>query len=180
MAMILDQREDMAALRRLLDARFQNPQSDMSVGSFLIDAGQLDRARRAVASFPRLHYQGQLELAEGRVTEAIRTLDLAMSRPNALGDHNQFRVARKLAQALQRAGHIDRAIQVLETASNARSEAAAGPSTGFEWLRVREQLANLYRQVGRIEDARAVESELLTLLAVADDDHPIKRRLTNR
>jgi hypothetical protein len=47
-------------------------------------------------------------------------------------------------------------------------------------LRVRAQLADLYRQAGRDADARAVDSELLTLLAVTDDDHPITRRLTNR
>src|SRR5262249_5188619 len=146
---------------------------------FLVDAGQLDRAHRAVATFPRLHYQGQLELAEGRIPEAIRTLELALSRLTP-SDHNKPRVARKLADALQRAGRTDRAIQVLETESKSRAEEATWASTGLEGLRVREELANLYGRVGRNEDARAVESELLTLLAVADDDHPIKRRLTSR
>jgi hypothetical protein len=60
------------------------------------------------------------------------------------------------------------------------AEGAAGASTGFEWLRVRDQLADLYRRAGRNADARAVDSELLMLLAVADDDHPTKRRLASR
>jgi hypothetical protein len=35
----------------------------------------------------------------------------------------------------------------------------------------------LYRESGRILDAERVEAELRTLLAAADDDHPIRRRL---
>ena len=40
-----------------------------------------------------------------------------------------------------------------------------------------EQLAQLYRKVDRVDDAARLEGELLLLLAVADQDHPIKRRL---
>jgi hypothetical protein len=52
-----------------------------------------------------------------------------------------------------------------------------GPSSGFEWLKVREQLSRLYRDTGRDADAAAIDGELAQLLAVADEDHPIKRRL---
>jgi len=34
-------------------------------------------------------------------------------------------------------------------------------------------LAQLYRQVGREEDARKIEDELLKLLAYADPDYPL-------
>jgi tetratricopeptide (TPR) repeat protein len=176
MALILDNAEDVTALRRLLDTRFTKQETDGNVGSFLIDVGQLDRARRAVTSFPRLHYEGQLALAEGRISDAIRILELARARPASVSDANQLRSARKLAEALQRIGRIDQAIQVLEAESSNRGET----TSGFEWLRVRAQLADSYRLAGRADDAQKVDSELLTLLAVADDDHPIKRRLTSR
>jgi tetratricopeptide (TPR) repeat protein len=176
MALILDNVEDVKALRRLLDTRFENPDSDLNLGSFLIDAGRLDRARRAVTNFPRLGYQGQLALAEGRINDAIRILELAHARPASLGDPNQPRSARKLAEALQRIGRMDQAIQVLETESSNRGET----TSGFEWLRAMAELADLYGLAGRGDDARKVDSELMTLLAVADDDHPIKRRLTSR
>src|SRR5262249_45467641 len=46
LAMILDEREDMGALRRLLDAQFQNPQSDANLRSFLLATAHLDRPHR--------------------------------------------------------------------------------------------------------------------------------------
>ena len=44
-------------------------------------------------------------------------------------------------------------------------------------LRLRWQLADLYRQTGRDEDAREIEDELRKRLALADADHPILRQL---
>jgi hypothetical protein len=44
-------------------------------------------------------------------------------------------------------------------------------SDGHTWLRVLARLPKLYRQVGREEDARKVEEELLRLLSQADPDH---------
>jgi hypothetical protein len=40
-------------------------------------------------------------------------------------------------------------------------------------MRNRLDLAKLYRSVGRVEEARAIEAELSKLLALADADHPI-------
>ena len=42
---------------------------------------------------------------------------------------------------------------------------------------MRDRLAQLYRQADRIADAERREVDLQLLLAVADDDHPVKRRL---
>jgi hypothetical protein len=61
---------------------------------------------------------------------------------------------------------------VLERASEKRSSAAF-EGGGACWLRTQLQLARLYREVGRTEDARKVERELLSLLALADADHPM-------
>ena len=41
------------------------------------------------------------------------------------------------------------------------------------WLRNQFQLARLYREVGRAEDARKIERELVNLLALADPDNPM-------
>ena len=48
----------------------------------------------------------------------------------------------------------------------------------MEWLPIREALASLYRQEGRVADAEAVETELRALVAVADEDHPVRIRLS--
>ena len=46
------------------------------------------------------------------------------------------------------------------------------------WMRTQHQLAQLYREVGREVEARAIESELLALLAYAD--HPMLLDLQQR
>jgi hypothetical protein len=49
--------------------------------------------------------------------------------------------------------------------------------SAYDWLTLRDRLSQPYRQAGRHAEADAVDSELPALLAVADDDHPIKRRV---
>ena len=41
------------------------------------------------------------------------------------------------------------------------------------WLKMKLRLAQLYRQMGRADDAHKIETELLRLLTYADEDHPI-------
>ena len=48
------------------------------------------------------------------------------------------------------------------------------------WPRDRAQLARLYRKNGQEAEARAIESHLLKLLAVADADHPLLGELRAR
>ena len=85
-----------------------------------------------------------------------------------------------LARAWAGKGELGKAIAVLETPSRHIVRMARTPTYNAEWLQTRDQLAQLYQQVGRFQDADAVDAELRALLAVADDDHPIKRRLLQR
>ena len=48
------------------------------------------------------------------------------------------------------------------------------------WLRVRWRQAQVYRQLGRLEEARQIEEELANLLAYGDPDHVIVRKLRSR
>jgi hypothetical protein len=48
---------------------------------------------------------------------------------------------------------------------------------GVFWLRIQAHLAQLYRQMGRAEDARKVEDQLRRILAYADSDHPVLQQL---
>ena len=81
-----------------------------------------------------------------------------------------------LAEAYTRQGNLGAAIQLLEEASEKApiSFQLYSPSL---WLRLQAQLADLYHQTGRAEDAREIEDEVRTLLAYADTDHPILRQL---
>jgi hypothetical protein len=48
------------------------------------------------------------------------------------------------------------------------------------WLRTELQLADLYREMGRVPEAEKVENELRKMLIYADADHPILRELQKR
>jgi hypothetical protein len=182
--LVLSAREDVRALRQKLvggtwDERRRVP-------SLLIDTGLLDEARAVIAAqqIPSDHALGQLALAEGRLDEACARLNAAFERGlvPSLSTSSPLRAARKLAAALTAAGDSARAIGVLERASAIpRTDIAIqGWHGGSEWIRMRAQLADLYRARGRSSHAAAVEAELRGLLAVADHGHPLARRLTVR
>ena len=123
--------------------------------------------------------RGEVALARGEVDGGIAELEegtrlVAEERygPTFLGSES-------LAGALMEKGDLAHAIQILERASAKRSTAAFESSGAF-WLRNQLQLARLYREVGRAEDAQKIEKELLDLLALADSDHPILRELKRR
>ncbi len=85
-----------------------------------------------------------------------------------------FLGSESLAQVYQQQGDFDRALQVLEAASREKTATYAWPApVGLFWMRTQVRLAQLYRQVGREEDARKIEDELLKLLAYADPDYPL-------
>jgi hypothetical protein len=73
-----------------------------------------------------------------------------------------------LAAMRREKGDSPGAIRVLERTSDRRIS-----SGEFLWSRNRFQLARLYREIGRVEDAERIDQELLNTLAMADSDHPI-------
>jgi tetratricopeptide (TPR) repeat protein len=127
---------------------------------------------------PELHtVLGEIELAKGDLAGAILELEQATElsvdwRPNRPAF---FLNSESLAAALKKTGNVKRAIEVLERASERRIQAVSGAFSlaGAYWLRSRFELARLYREVGRVEDARTIEADLEKLLARADADHPI-------
>jgi tetratricopeptide (TPR) repeat protein len=179
-ALVLASRGDLARLRRHLFERFPTPDAARRVGSLWVDVGALPVARQVVANAPHnAMYAGQLALAEGRPAEAVAHLAPEARRlQQMIGGPGAWRAVRKLAEALRELGRRDEAIIELERAYQRRWLSEGGPSGGYEWLRLADTLAALYAEAGRRADAETVEAELRTLLSVADDDHPIKRRLT--
>lgn len=193
-------REDREALQTLLKRSFPNVADGAGVGSAYIEAGLFHEAREVLAalqgqSLPGqllrgplnispyiLLFEGQLALAEGHAESAIERLEKYMQNHGSRARQGQWMLAaRRLADAWIAKGEIHQAIPLLETSSIRRPEVVLlDAAFGSEWLPVRERLAQLYSNVGRITDAKAVEAELTKLLAVADDDHPIKRRLMAR
>ena len=84
-----------------------------------------------------------------------------------------------LAEAWREQGDPTNAVAVLRAALEKKSFLLLDQSvlTGPLWLKLQAQLSQLYREMGRDEDAREIEEELRRRLAFADPDHPILRRL---
>jgi len=141
----------------------------------MLQAGLLDDWRRWRALEGPIPLQdGRLGVAEGRFDDAIEIL--TASRGTDV--RNQLLVDQTLAQALRADGDLARAIDTLERGAGvSRIQLASGWSHGWVWIKLRADLADLYREAGRIDEARTIETHLRQLLAVADDGHPLKLKL---
>ena len=117
--------------------------------------------------------RGVLRLSRGNTAEGIEMLEGILPRLSPL----RFETSEILAEAYRLQGDLLAAIQLLEEASKQRPLLVGGLGPPFSWLRIKSQLAQLYREEGRVEDARKIEDELRRLLALADSDHPILRQL---
>jgi hypothetical protein len=125
--------------------------------------------------------EGQLAVAEGRWDAAIALLEPVERHYRRRPDGDRWMIAvQRLADAWAAKGEMARAIALLE-APQRRLEYSIFPSNySCDWLEARDRLSQLYRQSGRIAEADTVDAELRALLAVADEDHPIRRRLDQR
>jgi tetratricopeptide (TPR) repeat protein len=179
--------DDPTVIREFLVRYYPDIDEARGLVSLFVEAGLLGAARTLAAWHKRPSSQsgadyialqdGQLALADGRVDDAIELLDRFMQLNFLQGGPSWSRAARKLAVAWRTKGDLPRAIQTLERASVERRASITGWSAGSAWISLRADLAEAYRQAGRIPEAETVEAELLTLLDVADADHAVKTRL---
>jgi DNA-binding winged helix-turn-helix (wHTH) protein/tetratricopeptide (TPR) repeat protein len=122
--------------------------------------------------------EGEIALFREQTTEAISLLQEAVPMVRYNSSFFSFIESESLADALERQGDQQKAVQVLERASQQKAIAYENDgSTGQYWLRVQWRLAQLYRKLGRVEDAEKIEAELSKMLAYADPEHPILLQL---
>jgi tetratricopeptide (TPR) repeat protein len=88
----------------------------------------------------------------------------------------QSLVLLELARLHEANGQPALAIEALEELSSSRDQSY--PLACIVWLFGRAYLADLYRRTGRAEEAETVENELRALLEYADDDHPLRAKLS--
>ena len=120
-------------------------------------------------------WRGELALARGNTGQAIALFEEAVRR---LGDFLFFVAggSESLAHAWEQQGNFQRAIGVLEAVRPFKTRYLfAGWAT--TWMKTQLRLAQLYRKVGREQEAREIEAELRKLLPYADPDHPFLRQL---
>lgn len=178
--------QERAALRAALARHYPDMRSATDIISTFIDARLIDSAQQLMAllapaprtpPLSRSVVHAELALAGGRIRDVIAHLDTdEFADARQRGTRLWARAVMALSQAYVASGQQNRAVSLLVDASRSRIE--FGIDGAHAWLPLRDRLAQLYREMGRAADAEPIEDELAALLAVADADHPIKRRLT--
>ena len=122
--------------------------------------------------------RGIIDFARRRYPEAISRLEEAMPLLRQR-EHLSYYLfcARTLSLAWEALGEPERGLQVLEEASRQKPRILTGR---YYWMLVQLRLAELYREVGRDEEALAIEDELRRYCAYADPDFPILQELQER
>ena len=125
---------------------------------------------------------GELAFRRGDLSEAVERFEQGLE---GVGESfhapHFFDASESLASALQGLGHQPRALRVLEGAAR-RSLRNRTPnaflSGAFGRFRVQARLASEYRKLGRVDEAVAIENEVLRMLKYADADHPVVGQIT--
>jgi len=122
--------------------------------------------------------EGEIALSRGHSAEAISLLQDAVPTIRWNDSSVFFLESVSLADALERQGDPQKSVKVLEQTSQQKAIAYEGTgSTGQYWLKGQWRLAQLYRKLGRVDEARKVEAELSKTLTYADQGHPLLREL---
>jgi DNA-binding winged helix-turn-helix (wHTH) protein/tetratricopeptide (TPR) repeat protein len=130
--------------------------------------------------------RGELALARGDTAQAVRFFEDVLSRrPTPFGGGVIFFCYESLAKIYRKQGRLDDALHLLQQASARKPRTYSNPigSSGtfaWNWMRTELQLADVYREMGRVSEAEKVEAELSNLLTYADPDHPMLRELRER
>jgi len=125
---------------------------------------------------------GGLALNRGNRIEGLRMLGDALSSISLTDSDlaaTYFMGSEILAEAWREQGDSTNAAEVLRAALEKESFLLLEHSvlTGPLWLKLQAQLSQLYREMGRDEEAQEIEEDLRRHLALADPDHPILRQL---
>lgn len=158
---------------------------DLAAVSVLIRAGDFTGAQRLLVRIPRApgHSEwsaAEIQMASGHDLQGRHTLQEGVRHFGALPGVRTFYYSETLADTLERAGELSSAIQIREGTGTLRERLYTRAShNGFLWMRNQKRLAELYRTVGRVDDARAIERDLMASLVTADRDHPLLQDLQN-
>jgi hypothetical protein len=119
--------------------------------------------------------RGKKLLDEGRIRQALAALKSGTTWFRDNGDWETFSYyflgAELRAEAYAAIGDLESAHLLLEEA--AEQVNLVNSYTLPQHQKVRARLASLARELGRFEDARSLEAELVEELRLADPDHPI-------
>jgi len=179
-------KKDWRAARELLN---HAPQVGMGDVVEMARMGYLADAEKMLESIaPDVHDPGALEiargelaLAQGRTREGLTLIQSNLHLPHA----TSLLGVESLAAIYERRGNLAAAAKALEKAYILKSQwLIDGMTSGMPfnptYIRICWRLAQLYRKLGRVDEAQKIETELSKLLAVADSDHPMLLELQKR
>jgi len=181
-ALILSQRGDRTALADFLRATYRVAGSRRGpvIQLLHVPSGLLEEARSSLNDTEATWMsavRGQLALAEGRPSEAVAHFERAIELDTRQGLGTRYAdtltAIDGLASAWHAQGNVSTAVSLLEERLGRKGETVLNASSGYTWISARAHLAELYRRSDRERDARAVEAQLLKLLTVADETHPL-------
>jgi hypothetical protein len=178
-------RQDHELLRSVIRREFGSVDEPTPVVSLLVDAGLVAEARQALATLrsrtpgPPQPYTslvaGQIALADGNWDEAVDHLRLVM-QPQTLrvSPHQWCALPGSWRMPMPPA-----ATALLRSMCSKTRARATGIRARSRYSGVMRgcRAGSAWRSYTASQDAERVEAELRTLLAAADDDHPIRRRL---
>jgi tetratricopeptide (TPR) repeat protein len=121
--------------------------------------------------------RAELALAKSEELEAIPMLEQGLHTSRIFGFPVFFLGSESLADLWEKQGDLEKALKVLEAASQEKTRAIFYSASPLFWMRVQAQLAELYRKLDREQEAQEIETELRQLLKYADADHAILRQL---
>jgi tetratricopeptide (TPR) repeat protein len=180
-------RGDVGGARDLLRPQLATFDGATGVMSATVRAGLLGKAdwivrerhRRQIVQpwMLRSVDEGQLRVAQGRHAEGLALLEPLM----AISAYGHFwiypRTRESVAIARRARGELAGAVGALEAMGAARPAAVSYHWWVSDWLAARTLLAELHHEAGDSEDAQRVGAEVRSLLAVADEGHPLLARL---
>ncbi|MGH9531724.1 MAG: tetratricopeptide repeat protein, partial [Terriglobales bacterium] len=182
LAALAEFKGDRQAFRRHLKDQITAAKDTVGAGTAarLARAGMLAESQVAIAQLTlwgvsplRVQYaRGELALARGQISEAVKLLRNAFEA--SVKNHDVYvpLISEAYARALQAKGDLPAAIQVVEQGWDQKPGSRA-----LDRVQHKNQLRLLYRKLGKEQEAQQIEAELLKLLAYADEDHPILREL---
>ena len=116
---------------------------------------------------------GELAFRRGNWRQAIELLEQGVVGVETTRRLEFYQGSESLATAWQKVGDNARALRVLEHAAGRKARYGILFSGASGKFRVQARLAREYRALGRLEEAVALEDEVLHMLKFADADHPV-------
>jgi tetratricopeptide (TPR) repeat protein len=187
LAVLASESGDDEQLRRYVSALTDPPEASFfMVGLPTLDTRLLPQAEEIVSRWEKKIEEsdaklvrGQIALMRGETRKARALLEASIAVREDRYGPLALSASVGLANSWMSSGDTEHAIAVLEEASENRFRSCLWPTANAHlWIGMRRDLARLYREVGREQEADSIEAQLHRLLQMADREPIAKSRMS--